>query len=64
MVAAGGGNPPVIVDETADIEKAGQDIVDGASFDNNIICTSEKEITVSSIADFLIYNLENQGHYI
>lgn len=44
VVAAGPGNPPVVVDETADIEKAGRDIVLGASFDNNIICVVEKEV--------------------
>ena len=37
-IAAGPGNPPVVVDETADIQKAGRDIVFGASLDNNIIC--------------------------
>jgi acyl-CoA reductase-like NAD-dependent aldehyde dehydrogenase len=46
VFAAGPGNPPVVVDETADIDKAGRDIVAGASFDNNIICTDEKEIFV------------------
>jgi hypothetical protein len=41
-VTAGPGNPPVVVDETADIEQAARDIVRGASFDNNVICTDEK----------------------
>lgn len=53
-VCAGPGNPPAVVDETADIEQAGRDIVLGASFDNNIICIDEKEtIVVESIADDL-----------
>lgn len=53
-IAAGPGNPPVVVDATADIAKAGRDIVFGASLDNNIICIVEKEIVaVSSIADGL-----------
>ena len=53
-VCAGPGNPPVVVDETADLEQAGRDIVRGASFDNNIICIDEKEIfVVASIADEL-----------
>jgi len=53
-VCAGPGNPPVVVDETADIQQAGRDIVRGASFDNNIICTDEKEVfAVASIADEL-----------
>lgn len=54
VIAAGPGNPPVVVDETADIEKAGRDIVAGASLDNNIICVDEKEvIVVESVADRL-----------
>src|SRR5699024_515799 len=46
VIAAGPGNPPAVVDETADIEKAAKDIVFGASFDNNILCTAEKEVFV------------------
>ncbi|MBU1908442.1 MAG: aldehyde dehydrogenase EutE, partial [Verrucomicrobia bacterium] len=54
-ICAGPGNPPVVVDETADIEKAARDIVCGASFDNNVICIEEKEvIVVASVADRLI----------
>jgi len=45
-IGAGPGNPPVVVDETADLAKAARDIVAGASFDNNIMCTCEKEIFV------------------
>ena len=51
-ISAGPGNPPAVVDETADLEAAARGIVAGASFDNNIICTCEKEIVVvSSVAD-------------
>ena len=54
-ICAGPGNPPVVVDETADIDKAARDIVLGASTDNNIICTDEKEvICVASVADDLL----------
>ncbi len=54
VIAAGPGNPPAVVDETADIPKAARDIVAGASLDNNVICTSEKEtIVVASVADEL-----------
>jgi len=54
-ICAGPGNPPVVVDETADIEKAARDIVLGASTDNNIICVDEKEvIVVESVADRLL----------
>ncbi|MDW7669695.1 MAG: aldehyde dehydrogenase family protein [Bacillota bacterium] len=63
-IGAGAGNPPAVVDETADIEKAAKDIVDGASFDNNIPCIAEKEvIAVDSIADYLIFNMKKSGAY-
>jgi acyl-CoA reductase-like NAD-dependent aldehyde dehydrogenase len=53
-ITAGPGNPPSVVDETADFERAARDIVAGASLDNNIICTDEKEvIAVGMIADRL-----------
>jgi acyl-CoA reductase-like NAD-dependent aldehyde dehydrogenase len=53
-ITAGPGNPPSVVDETADLEKAARDLVMGASLDNNIICTDEKEILcVSLVADRL-----------
>jgi len=45
-IAAGPGNPPCVVDETAIIEKAAHDMVSGASFDNGILCTAEKETLV------------------
>src|SRR5690606_10906153 len=52
LIAAGAGNPPVVIDESADITRAAKSIVFGASFDNNIICVDEKEIVVvDSIAD-------------
>ncbi|MCD6091968.1 MAG: aldehyde dehydrogenase EutE [Bacteroidales bacterium] len=64
-IAAGPGNPPCVVDETADIVKAGKDIVAGASFDNNLICICEKEtIVVESVADQLKVELEKNGAYI
>ncbi|MGM0608312.1 MAG: aldehyde dehydrogenase family protein [Candidatus Muiribacteriota bacterium] len=44
VIAAGPGNPPVVVDESADIKRAARDIVDGASFDNNVLCIAEKEV--------------------
>lgn len=54
-ICAGPGNPPIVVDETADIDQAGRDIVLGASFDNNVICTDEKEtFAVAGIADKLL----------
>ena len=53
-ITAGPGNPPAVVDETADLEKAARDLIFGASLDNNIVCTDEKEvIAVALIADRL-----------
>jgi aldehyde dehydrogenase len=54
-ILAGPGNPPVVVDANADIDLAGREIVRGASFDNNLICTDEKlVIVVESVADRLL----------
>jgi acyl-CoA reductase-like NAD-dependent aldehyde dehydrogenase len=62
VIAAGPGNPPCVVDETADLVKAGRDIVSGAGMDNNIICIDEKEIlAVDSIADALKGELVKNG---
>ena len=61
-IGAGAGNPPAVVDETADIEKAAKDIIDGCSFDNNLPCIAEKEvIAVDSIADKLKIKTEFVG---
>ncbi len=46
VIAAGPGNPPVLVDETADLNHAAKSIIAGASFDNNLLCIGEKEIFV------------------
>ena len=62
VIAAGPGNPPCVVDETADLVKAGRDIVNGAGFDNNIVCICEKEIlAVSQIADKLKEEMIKNG---
>src|SRR5207247_7858379 len=61
-ITAGPGNPPSVVDETADLEKAARDLVLGASLDNNIICTDEKEvIAVAMITDRLKERLARGG---
>lgn len=53
-ICGGPGNPPVVVDETADMRRAGKGIVAGASLDNNIVCIAEKEVfAVGDIADML-----------
>lgn len=54
-IGAGAGNPPVLVDETANMRRAATSIVNGASINNNIFCTCEKEVlVVSAVADALI----------
>ncbi|MBS1123113.1 MAG: Aldehyde Dehydrogenase [Deltaproteobacteria bacterium] len=59
VIAAGPGNPPAVVDETANLEKAADAIVRGASLDNNIVCIAEKEIiAVDSIATELVRQLQ------
>lgn len=64
-VGAGAGNPPVVVDDTADLEHAAKAIIDGASFDNNILCIAEKEVFVlDSAADDLIFHMLNNGAYM
>lgn len=62
---AAGGNPPVVVDATADIKKACMDIVKGASYENCILCIAEKEIIVeNSVADELIREMVKNGAYL
>ncbi len=64
-ICAGPGNPPAVVDETADIEKAAADIVFGASLDNNIICTDEKEVfVVDSVADRFLKAMQANRAYL
>jgi len=64
-IAAGPGNPPTLVDETADLAKAARDIAAGHSLDNNIVCIIEKEvIAVESIADKLKEEFERAGAYL
>ena len=46
VIAAGPGNPPVVVDETADLRPAAKSIIKGAAFDNNLLCIGEKEVFV------------------
>jgi propionaldehyde dehydrogenase len=64
-IGAGAGNPPVLVDETADIRKAAMDIVNGCTFDNNLPCIAEKEVVaVGKIMDELLHYLIENGCYV
>lgn len=61
-VVAGPGNPPVVVDETADIEKAAEGIIAGAAYDNGLLCISEKEVfVVRSVAEKLLEAMTRHG---
>ena len=63
-ITAGPGNPPAVVDQTADIEDAGRAIVRGASFDHTVICTDEKTtIAVDTVADRLVQAMVAAGAY-
>jgi aldehyde dehydrogenase len=54
-IVAGPGNPPVVVDETADLDNAARSIVAGAAYDNNLLCIGEKEVfAVAAIFDELM----------
>ncbi|MDD3367486.1 MAG: aldehyde dehydrogenase EutE [Lachnospiraceae bacterium] len=64
-IGAGAGNPPVIVDETADVELAGKKIYEGASFDNNILCFAEKEVfVVEPNCDGFLHTIQKAGAYL
>lgn len=64
-IGAGAGNPPVIVDDTADIRRAGKDIIDGCCFDNNLPCIAEKEVfAFANIADTLVAEMQKNGAYL
>jgi aldehyde dehydrogenase len=61
-VVAGPGNPPVVVDETADLDRAAKAIIAGAAYDNNLLCISEKEVfVVESVFDRMMTAMERAG---
>ncbi len=63
-IVAGPGNPPVVVDETADLENAARCIVAGAGYDNNLLCIGEKEVfAVAAIFDELMAAFAQAGAY-
>ena len=61
-IVAGPGNPPVVVDETADLDRAARCIIEGGAFDNNLLCISEKEVfVVDGVFDAMMSAMENAG---
>ena len=65
-IGAGAGNPPALVDETADVRKAAEHIVNGCTFDNNLPCIAEKEVVAVDcvVAELMHYMVEEQGCYL
>jgi aldehyde dehydrogenase len=61
-ICAGPGNPPVVVDETVDLNRVARDIIQGAAYDNNLLCIGEKEVFVlDSVADALLQAFDAAG---
>jgi aldehyde dehydrogenase len=61
-ICAGPGNPPVYVDDSACMKRAARAIIQGASYDNNLLCIGEKEVfALENIADKLMAQMEQNG---
>ena len=61
-VVAGPGNPPVVVDETADLDRAARSIIAGAAFDNNLLCIGEKQVfVVEQVFDAMMDAMQRAG---
>ncbi len=64
VIAAGPGNPPALVDETADLTLAAEEITRSSSYDNNVLCIAEKEIfVVESVFESFMNEMEKAGNY-
>ncbi|MGP8252453.1 MAG: aldehyde dehydrogenase [Terracidiphilus sp.] len=64
VIAGGPGNPPVVVDETADLDRAAKCIIEGAAFDNNLLCIGEKEVfVVAAVADAFMAAMRRSGGF-
>ena len=61
-IVAGPGNPPVVVDETADLDRAARCIIQGGAYDNNLLCIAEKEVfVVESVFDAMMSAMDRAG---
>ncbi|MBI2477698.1 MAG: aldehyde dehydrogenase EutE [Planctomycetia bacterium] len=61
-IVAGPGNPPVVVDETADLDNAARCIIQGGAYDNNLLCIAEKEVfVVEQVFDRMMQAMERAG---
>jgi len=64
-IAAGPGNPPAVIDETADLANATKSVINGTSFDNNLLCIGEKSLfVVQSVANEVLSQLTQNGGYL
>ena len=64
-IAAGPGNPPAIIDETADVQEAAKHVIAGTSFDNNLLCIGEKALfVIESVANETVRELTQNGGYL
>jgi len=61
-ICAGPGNPPVFVDDTCCPTRAAKAIIQGAAFDNNLLCIGEKQVFVlDPVADKLMQRMSENG---
>jgi len=61
-MVAGPGNPPVVVDQTADLDRAARSIIFGAAYDNNLLCIAEKQVfVVEQVFDAMLAAMERAG---
>jgi aldehyde dehydrogenase len=61
-IVAGPGNPPVVVDETADLDRAARCIIQGGAYDNNLLCIAEKEVfVVAEVFDRMMAAMDRAG---
>jgi acetaldehyde dehydrogenase/alcohol dehydrogenase len=64
-IGVGPGNVPVLVDRTADLQRAAQRIIDSKAFDNSILCTNESVVVVEeAVADRLLQHMQHVGAYL
>jgi aldehyde dehydrogenase len=61
-ICAGPGNPPVLVDDTCCLTRAAKSVIQGAAYDNNLLCIGEKQLFVlDNVADKLMDEMGRLG---
>ena len=62
VIAAGPGNPPAVIDETANVKQAAQVLYEMVPFENNMLCITEKEaFVVESVYDEFVEAMKECG---